>query len=48
MLPKFEKFVELIQYKRRDDIVVDKDEIKSYCDQLIAKYLPANGSVLRF
>lgn len=48
MLPKFEKFVELIQYKRRDDIVVDKDEIRSYCDRLIAKYLPANGSVLRF
>ena len=48
MLPRFEKFVDLIQYRRRDDITVDKDEIKSYCDGLIARYFPANGSVLRW
>jgi inositol oxygenase len=46
MLPKLEKFVNLVQYKRRDDIVVDKEELKSYCQGLIDKYVP--NKVLRW
>ena len=40
MLPKLEKFVDLIQYKRRD-IVFDRDELKQHCDGLIKKYFPS-------
>lgn len=48
MLPRLEQFSDLIQYKRRDDVDIDKDELKSYCEGLIAKYLPSNGSILKW
>ena len=46
MVPKLEKFVDVIQYKRRE-IEFDREELKQHCDGLIAKYFP-NGPVLRW
>ena len=41
-LPRLQKFIEIIEYKRRirGPGSFSKDEIKDYCSQLIEKYIP--------
>jgi inositol oxygenase len=40
LLPKLGMFMDAIQYKKREGLSYNKEELKDYCDAIIEKYIP--------
>jgi inositol oxygenase len=40
LLPMLNRFMEITQYRRREDVSFDKKELMEYCNGLIEKYIP--------